>query len=35
MKSEDTVNGLTAEEHGTGSPSTTVEGGHMEVQSGS
>ena len=35
MKIEETVNGLTAEEHGSGSPSTTVENGHTEAQSGS
>ena len=41
VKSEDTVNGLTGEEHGSGSPSTlsttveSSEGGHMETQSGS
>ena len=40
-KLEDAVNGLTAEEHGSGSPSTlsttveSSEGGQMEVQSGS
>ena len=41
LKSEEMGNGLTSEEHGSGSPSTlstTVEcseGGHMETQSGS
>jgi hypothetical protein len=35
VKSEDTANGLTAEEHGSGSPSTLVESSEqMEVHSG-